>query len=275
MFRRVLWIIAAISLVLSGPLALAQIDVDGVLPNVAPTVTDVSVAATVLPTAGSTTAVPVTVTVTDTNGFQDLATVTVTVFKPDGTTVHVAAATATSNNDGSGATVTYGYSFNMAYTDVPAAAEAGYVVSAVAADALGLSSSTSTTTFAYSSLVAVTLSSSTFSFGSLTHGARTAANAVTVTNAGNVVVDITAAGTALSDGAGHSMAASRIRYDLDDNVFDNEQTLGTSAATHSSFDLAVGGTQATYWALDVPTASVAFLPQGTYSGTITIGAVSG
>jgi hypothetical protein len=50
-----------------------------------------------------------------------------------------------------------------------------------------------------------------------------------------------------------------------------------SAATLSSFDLAAGASSSAnlYWQLTVPDGSSQWIPSGTYTGTLTVGAVSG
>lgn len=244
--------------------------------NQTPAIDTVSVSASYAPTAGGTTAVAVTITASDGNGYQDLSSVSVTVTKPDGTQ-HRAAAAATSNADGSGTTQTYAYSFDMQFYDDPAAGAAKYNVTATATDAAAATSSATTSGFNYDSLAALSLSGAGINFGTLAPGVRSSTSTLTVTNDGNVRMDLATSGSSLSDGSGRSIAASNIKYDLLASDMLNEQSLSTSAFTNSGFDLVHGASssKATHWQIAVPSGAGQYIPGGTYTGSIELSAIQG
>lgn len=270
-------ILLTLLLVVSGgtPAAFAT-DASAAVDNEAPTVDSVSLDATFAPSAGTTTAVAVTITVSDGNGYQDISSVDVTVYKPDGT-LHVASAAATSNADGSGTTQTYSYTFNMQFYHDPATGGAKYNVTATATDAAAATSAATTTGFNYTALAALNLSASSISFGTISPGARSSTSTLSVSNYGNVRIDIATSGTDLSDGASHTIAASNVKYDLLAADMLNEQGLTTSAFTNTGFDLATGASSSagTYWELAVPAGSAQYIPAGDYTGTIAISAIQG
>lgn len=245
--------------------------------NETPVVSGVSVASTVTPTAGTTTSVAVTITVSDGNGYQDISSVSYAVYKPDGTTVHVASAAATSNADGSGTTQTYAGSFTMQFYDDPATGASKYQVRATATDAAAATSTAVNGEFNYAELAALSLSASSIGFGSLAPGATSTASTLTVTNHGNVGIDIATSGTALSNGAGQSIPVSSVKYDLVNATMGSKVDLTSSAFTNTGFDLAKGSasSKGTYWQVVVPSGSGQYIPASTYSGTVTVSAIKG
>src|SRR5882672_10023842 len=92
--------------VLAVPLGAAP-DLSGGIVNVPPTLVSVTLGSSSLtPTAGTTTSFVTTIVVSDLNGYNDISSVLVTILKPDGSTVHAAAAAA-SFSSGSGVQATY------------------------------------------------------------------------------------------------------------------------------------------------------------------------
>lgn len=259
------------------PAGSAEVNTSAIIGNVLPQITDVSVAASVNPTAGTTTTVPVTITAADNNGFQDLSAIKVTVYKPDGSTVHVAEALATSNEDGSGTGQSYAFSFDMNFHDGPATGGSVYFVRAVAHDAAGGISTALDGTFEYTELVALSLSAASLDFGTVTPGVRSATQTLAITNQGNVGIDARTSGTDLSDGNGHAIDQSNIKYDLANSDMNAEASLTDTPFTNTGFDLAKGAasSQTGYWALETPSAEAQYLPSGTYSGTLTLTAIQG
>lgn len=259
------------------PVGTAQLSTSAVVGNLVPVIQDVSVPSTVNPTAGGTTTVPVTITVSDSNGFQDIASVTVAVYKPDGSTVHIAASSATSNGDGSGVAETYSHSFAMQYHDDAAVDNDTYKVRATATDAKGAVSAVSESVFTYTELVAMSVDAASLDFGSMDPGTRSDVTSLAVSNKGNTMIDLDTSGTDLSDGNGHAMDVGRIKYDLIGSNMGNESALTSAAHTNTGFDLGYGPamSKSTWWQLDVPSGEEQYLPAGSYSGTVTLSAVQG
>jgi hypothetical protein len=250
-------------------------DSSATVANETPVVDGVSLSSTISPTSGSTTAASVTVTVSDGNGYQDITTVSVTVYKPDGETIHVATASATSNGDGSGTSQTYAYSFAMQFHDDPATGASTYKVRATATDAEGATSAPTTATFNYAELAALQLGSSSIAFGTVAPGQRSDVQTLTITNHGNVVIDLTTSGSVFTTGAGQTIAASAMKYDLANADMTTEQSLTTEAFTNTGFALAKGPSSSkdTHWQFAVPSGASQYVRAGDYTGTVAIGAV--
>lgn len=252
----------------------AQVNTSAVVGNAVPEVTDLAIPASVNPTAGSTTTVNTTATVFDGNGFLDLADVTITVYKADNTTVHLAAANATSNGDGSGVSQTYSHSFAMQFHDDPGV----YYVKAVAEDAQGATSTVFTASFLYTELAALSLDGSSLDFGNLDPGVRSAVTSLSVTNTGNVQIDLDSSGADLQRAEGpESIGVARVKYDLSNANMSTEQSLTSTEHTNTGFDLAKGASSSktTYWQLDTPSGQEQYLPTGAYAGTVSLSAISG
>lgn len=235
----------------------------------------------VTPNSGTARTVDITVDADDDNGHNDFSSAKVTVYKPDGTTVHNSIQNeAATKSNGNGKTATYSHSFDMNYYDDPGT----YTIEVTVTDRDGRTD-TSTTTFEYESLAALSTDTSTISFddgsgGSLdpktnTHGQP---ENVSIENTGNVQMDLSFSGTDLSDGSGNTIAVNNTHVDTDqDNDFStNEWQLSTTTQTDTTFDLSAStdGTASTKYALfAIHTPSP--LPAGTYTGSVTLEAVSG
>lgn len=277
MKTKLMTIAAAILLIVSAAPIVAATDTSATVTNDVPSVESVSLDASSTPTAGSTTTVALTITVSDGNGYQDIDIVSYTVYKADGTTEHIGSASAASNDDGSGTTQTYGASFQMQFYDDPALGNDTYKVRATAIDLEGAVSSTTDGTFNYQDLAALSLSDSSVSFGSLAPGARSSTSTLTVTNHGNVQIDIATNGTEMSNGAGQAIAGSNLKYDLLATDMLNEIDLTGTPFTNTGFDLAKGpdSSAATYWQVAVPSGSDQYIPADIYTGTLTVSAIAG
>lgn len=269
-----------------GPLALAlvliaflgvpaqSVTLSGGITNVAPTISSITLAASVNPTAGSTTSIPVTIVASDANGCSDVTSVAVTVYQNDGTTVQVPQGAA-SLSTCVALLATYSYSFNMNFYDAPAT----YKVKVVATDAAGASANNTgaLNTFVYNSLTALNLGSSSVSFGSIAPGGTGSAQTETVQNYGNVQIDIQVSGTNLTLASpAATIGVSSIKYSMNANMSSSSAT-STSAVTLTTFDLVKGAssTKNLYTQLVVPSGSSQYVPGGTYTGTLTVTAVAG
>ncbi|MBW3582864.1 MAG: hypothetical protein KY455_07175 [Euryarchaeota archaeon] len=104
-------------------------------------------------------------------------------------------------------------------------------------------------------------------------GTTTAPTSITVTNLGNVQVDIQVAGTDLA-GAQATIPVGRAAYSEDD-AMTNASALSTTSTTMSSFDLPPGdGSSKPLWfTLSIPSGDEQFIPAGTYAGTVTVTAL--
>lgn len=238
--------------------------------NRSPTVVSMSVSGTVNPTSGTTTSVPVTVVFEDRNGHNDMNSVTMTVYKSDNTTVHVASAAATKTS-GSGRQGTYSYTFTMAHHDDPGT----YYVRATASDRAP-ASVVGYTSFTFTSLAAVSLSTSTITLGSgaINPGASTNSTpaTVTITNSGNIAIDLQHSVGALTNSTNSTtIAAANVFYSRNSTMSASTAMAGT-AATDTGFTLAKGSgsTKNVYFSVFVPTGTRA----GTYTATITLAAVA-
>lgn len=257
----------------------AQVDLGGGIVNVTPAITSVTVAASFDPTAGTTTSIPVTTVITDTNGCSDLSsggTVTAAIYT-SGDVLTVAATTLSFSSCSLGVAATYSGNVPMQFYT----AAGTYKVRISATDqalANVLANLATAPTFAYTSLVAMS-SDSSFSFGTTLNPGDSSAtgSGVAVTNAGNAQIDTQVSGTALTLASpAASIAVSNVKYSLSSDL-SGSTSLSGSAAAITAFNLAAGASSAKtiYLQLTVPSAASQYLPAGTYTGTMTITAVSG
>ena len=141
------------------------------------------------------------------------------------------------------------------------------------------SSSSNSSIFTYAELVAFNLGFSTINFGASFApgtGQGTSNKTETVTNLGNVMIDIIVNGTVMSHASlAPSIPVGSLYYDITSNAMGSETALSAVATTVSLFDLIKGAssTKDSWWDLHVPAGSAQWVPAGTYSGTITISAV--
>ncbi len=254
-----------------APSTTAELPSGASIGNALPVIANVDVPASVSPEAGTTKEVAVTITAADDNGWQDLSAVRVTIEDPSGAT-HVTESTAVSNGDGSGVSETYDHAFDMDHYDTPGT----YTVVVVAEDAQGALSSTAEETFVYEELAALSIAQASLSFGTVDPGVRSDASQLTVQNEGNVDIDLETSGTPLAHTSEPvEIAVDRVKYDLDSDAFNNEQSLSATPFVNEGFALAPGAssTAATHWALDVPSGDDQYIPAGSYEGTVTVSAV--
>lgn len=286
---RTSWIAVTLALLLLGslaPLAGAQVTITGGVGNVTPVITSVTVGSSFSPTSGTTTDIPIIAVITDTNGCNDLntgsASVTASIIKPDGSTVHVAASSSIYSSCAvGGIAATFTKTLTMNYYDAAATAGSTYKVKIVAVDQAGatVNNVASFTTFSYASLVAMS-APSTFSFGSsVSPGVATAAGVgIAITNAGNSQIDTQVSSTALTlSSPAATIPVSALTYSLSSNMA-SPATMTGSSVTISTFDLTAGVSSAktVYLQLTVPAASDSqYIPAGSYTGTVTVTAVSG
>ena len=258
--------------------ATQAVDLTAGLLNVAPAVVSVTLP-TVTPTAGTTTDVATTIVVSDANGYNDVSSVEVTVLKPDGSTVHVAAASATFSS-GLALEATYTYTFQMNFHDPAATGTTTYMIRIVATDAAGATgdNTLSLATFNYAQLAALNVGSSAISLGTtLQPGDTTSIVGESIQNYGNVQIDVQMSGTALSHATeAASIPVGAVTYSLAGDMTGAAALSGTPA-TLASFDLAAGASSARsiYVRADIPSGSSTWLPSGTYTGTLTVTAVQG
>lgn len=254
------------------------VDVGADLVNLAPTLSTVTVASSVTPTAGSAKAVSVSITATDLNGYNDVTGVTVEVQKPDGS-VHIASASATFQS-GLTTSATYTYSFNMNFYDAAATGASKYKVKVTVTDAAGASVNNvgALDEFNYAQLAALSLGSSSLDLGdSLSPGSTGSAKTQTVQNYGNTQIDIQVSGTVLTHAtSGDTIAVGNVDWSVNSDM-SSSTDMTTSAVTVSAFDLGAGAssTKNVYVQLTAPSGSDQYVPAGTYSGTMTVSAVSG
>ncbi|MEK6976555.1 MAG: hypothetical protein AABY18_09465 [Candidatus Thermoplasmatota archaeon] len=264
-----------------APLASAQLPIGGDITNVVPVVTSVTVTGSSFdPTSGTTTSIPVTTVITDTNGCNDLTTgsssVTVAVYT-SGDVVLVSPAALTYASCSLGVAATFSGNALMPFH----AAAGTYKVRVAATDqAAGAVSASLVTapTFTYGSLVAMTTAAS-FSFSAaVAPGASTAVSqGIDITNKGNGVMDAQVSGTALTlSSPSASIAVSNVAYSVNSDM-SSSTALSGSATSLAAFDLAAGASSSKtlYLQLTAPSAASQYLPAGTYSGTLTVTAVSG
>lgn len=227
----------------------------------------------VQPTAGSTRAVSVQSTIQDDNGHNDIDSVAVTVYESDQTTVHISPAAA-SKSSGNGRNAVYSITIDMAFHDPPGT----YHVKIEATDRDG-QTDTSWGQFTYEELAGVDPGTETVSLNpdgdsntAISPGDDTRDNPsqVTITNSGNVPIDVDLSGTDLDNAdSSASIAVGNIVYS-DSNTFTTETALSTTATTYS-LNLSPGASSSAtiYFAADIPEGT----PADTYQGTMTLSAV--
>ncbi|MFA5945208.1 MAG: spore coat protein U domain-containing protein [Candidatus Thermoplasmatota archaeon] len=256
--------------------SVAAVDLGADLLNVAPTILSISLSGltsgTLTPSSGTTASVTATVVAVDTNGFADITGVTVGIIKPDGSTIHLAQAAA-SFSSGSLLSATYTKTLNMNFYDAAALTTDTYKVKAIATDAAAATGTNLLTlaVFNYGQLVAVNAPASLSLGSSLTPGVAGSIVSLGLQNYGNVQMDSQISGTALSFSS-NSMPVGSLAYSLASDLSGSAALTG-SAVTLSSFDLGSGASSSknVYFQLTPPEG----LPAGTYTGTLTVAAISG
>lgn len=267
---------ALLLLGLAAAPAVHGVDLGAGILNVAPTILSISLSGltsgTLTPSAGTTASITATVVAVDTNGFADISGVTVGIIKPDGSTVHLAQSAA-SFSSGSLLQATYTKSLSMTFHDAAALTTSTYKVKAIATDAAAATGTNLLTlaVFNYGQLVAVNAPASLDLGSSLSPGIAGSIASLSLQNYGNVQMDSQVSGTALTYSSS-SIPVSAMAYSLASDL-SGPAALSTSAATLSSFDLASGASssKSIYFQLTPPEG----LPAGTYTGTLTVAAVSG
>lgn len=257
--------------------AAGAVDLGAGITNVAPVILSITLSGlssgTLTPSSGTTASLTATVVATDTNGFADITGITVGIVKPDGSTVHVAQGAA-SFSSGSLLSATYTKTLSMNFYDAAALTTSTYKVKAIATDAGLLTAVNALTmaTFNYAQLVAVNAPSSLDLGSSLTPGEAGSITSISLQNYGNMQMDAQVSGTALTLDVDNVIPVSAMDYGLDSGLSD-AAALSGSAATLSSFDLASGSSssKSVYFQLTPPEG----LAAGTYTGTLTVAAVSG
>jgi hypothetical protein len=240
-----------------------------------PTVTSVTLSGltsgALAPVAGTTASLTATVVVSDPDGASDINTVTVGILKPD-LTVHVAQSAAVFVSS-TALTATYTKALTMNYYDAAALVASTYKVKATVTDKGGASADNlaAPALFNYNQLVALS-AASTFSLGSITPGSGSAIVGLAVQNAGNVQIDIQVAGTDLTSGSA-SIPVADLSFGTSSSLT-GASTLSTTPATLTAFDLAAGSGSSRTLYLQVTTTPTG-IPAGTYTGTLTLTAVSG
>jgi len=245
---------------------------------VPPTVTSVTLtgltSGALSPVAGTTATFTATVVVGDLDGFADISTVTVGILKPDGVTVHLAQAAATFSS-GSGNSATYTKSLAMNFYDAAALTTSTYKVKVIVTDKEALSGTNlaALTTFNYNQLVALNAPASfDVSAGGVNPGSGGAITSLSIQNYGNVQVDVQVSGTDLTNG-GSTIPVGDISFGTASDL-SGSSVLSTVATTLTSFDLVAGASSSrTLYAQLTTTPSG--IPPGTYTGTLTLTAVSG
>jgi hypothetical protein len=270
---------ALAALLLAGLCAIPPtnaVDLGAGITNVAPTIVSITLSGlssgTLTPSSGGSASVTATVVAADTNGFADISGVTVGIIKPDGTTIHLAQAAA-SFSSGSLLQATYTKSLSMNFYDAAALTTSTYKVKAIATDAAAATGTNALTlaVFNYGQLVAVNAPASLDLGSSLTPGVAGSISSVSLQNYGNMQMDAQVSGTALTFSS-NSISVGAMAYSLASDLSGSSALTG-SAATLSSFDLGSGSSSAKsiYFQLTPPTG----LPAGTYTGTLTVAAISG
>ncbi|MHB1261913.1 MAG: hypothetical protein ACYC2H_09390 [Thermoplasmatota archaeon] len=252
------------------------VDLGAGIVNVAPAILSISLSGlssgTLTPSAGGTASITATIVATDTNGFADITGITVGIIKPDGSTEHVAQSAAAFDS-GSLLSATYTKTLSMNFYDAAALTTSTYKVKAIVTDAALLTGVNVLTlaTFNYAQLVAVNAPASLDLGSSMTPGVAGSITSLSLQNYGNVQMDSQVSGTALTLGS-DSIPVSAMAYSLSSDL-SGSAALSGSATTLSAFDLASGASSSkdVYFQLTPPTG----LPAGTYTGALTVTAVSG
>lgn len=263
--------------VAAAPLTSA-IELTASITNLAPSISSMSLSGltsgALSPTSGTTSSITASVLVLDANGCNDVSGVTIGIIKPDGSTVHLAqAAGAFSSCNGAGTLGTWTKSLAMNYYDAAALTTSTYKIVATATDTASATGSNladlTLATFNYNQLVAMN-APSTFAL-SAAPGAAGSASSLSVNNYGNVQIDTQVSGTALTYSSS-TIPVGSVAYSLSSDMSSSTALTGT-AATISTFNLAAsnGAAKTVYLQLTAPNA----LPVGSYTGTLTVTAVSG
>lgn len=268
----------AVALLLVGGVALVpsggSVTIVADLVNVAPVITSVSlvsgVAGGATPTAGGTASIGVTVVVTDTNGASNIDTIQMFVLKPDGSTLQTFSVT---NPPDSTGLLTATYTARAVTVPFYAAPGAGYKVRAQAVDGNGALSSlvlapATSAAFTVNTVVGIGAPTSIDLGGAgLTPGVAGSIEPMTITNTGNVVLDVSLSSAGLSSG-GDDIPASAIDVGLDSGLSDAAD-LDADRELESDVPTGAASTDTVYLRLTPPEG----LPAGTYSGSLTATAV--
>ncbi|HUR61929.1 MAG TPA: hypothetical protein VM286_06145 [Candidatus Thermoplasmatota archaeon] len=284
--RGIYTVVALLLLPLAAvPLAAGQVTLTGGVANVAPVVGVASFGTSSYdPTANGNTAVAASVAVVDTNGCSDVnggsATVMASiVLATDSTQVLAGPTQMTAGSCTTGTSQAFTISLNMPYY----AAATNYKVKVIATDrAAGANTLVSAATFAYTTLTAMGSSTPNgFSFGSAVAPGSSSptGQSIAIYNGGNTQVDATLLGTELTLASpAATIPVDAIKYSINSDM-SSSGTMSGSSATLSTFNLAAGNaaSKALYLQLVVPTPTTvgAYLPAGTYTGTVTVGVVAG
>lgn len=262
-----------LSFALVAPTVVGQ-DASSTVTNVAPTITSITInsGTTITPTAASNISVTFAVVASDENGNADISSIAWTVTNPDAAAFASATITDFSTCTSSGMTRSCTPTFTVGYFHKPGT----YTFAATVTDAAGATGTLSVTQ-TVASIRGLALDVTSVSFGSLAPSAVSAIKTVQVLNRGNSAIDIEVSGTALSKSTTPtaSVAVGSLTRSLASNMTGAVALTGTPAAV-STFSLAygMGVKKPTYWQLTMPSGSTQFIPPGSYTGTITIGAIA-
>lgn len=242
-------------------------------------------------TENTTTDVTITVTVTDNDGCADIDSVAVVFYSADAT-------------NGAGCTANNADCYNVAATIIggsctgPTDVDALYTATiavqyyadpvvwtalVIPTDGDGASASTDNDTATMNTLTALNVSS-TLVYGALARGANTETGdtPVTVTNTGNVIIDITVDGYGASDGDTYSMTCTagtipiaNEKYSMTGSTAYASKTALSDTATAVQMDIAVATsvtptTGSLYFGFAVPADGVS----GSCTGTVVFAAIS-
>lgn len=244
------------------------------VPNVAPTITSITVngGSTITPTGASNITVNLAIVANDQNGFGDIASIAWSITDPDTTTF---VATTTITNFGSCTPLGEAMSCTPTFTVGYFAKPGTYTFSATVTDAAGATGTLSVTK-AVASIRSFALDVTSVSFGNLAPSAASTAQRVQVLNRGNSAIDVEVSGTALTKSSpSATIAVGQITRSLNADMSSSTALSGTpTAITDFSLNYGMGVKKATYWKLTMPSGANQFLPPGSYTGTITITAIA-
>ncbi|MFA5861020.1 MAG: hypothetical protein WDA16_04935 [Candidatus Thermoplasmatota archaeon] len=216
--------------------------------------------------------IPVHASVDDGNGWKDITSATITVTAPDGSNVPATNAAASSEG-GHGRTTTYEATYKLSASSQPGE----YAVHFSATDHAGANASADAH-FVYMEMLGIAIDSKSISFGSgLSPGNTTDASGVTVHNVGNVKIDLHVSASPLTEKtSGVSIGPERIGYSQDSSMA-GEVPLSADGYADTAFQLAPGSQSAksAFFNLHVPSGDEQYLPPGTYTGQLTLGAMKG
>lgn len=227
----------------------------------------------VSPDADGETQVSFTGRAEDGNGWQDLRRAEFTVYRADGTVLAGPVAGDPANH-GAGRLREFTASFAMSSQE-PAGT---YTVHMTAWDRHD-ASAVANATFDYQEILALAVDSGSISFGdgAVGPGASThdAPSAVVVRNTGNVRLDLHVSSNGLSTPSGDAtIGPEYLKYDTN-RTMASERALSADGITDTAFDLDPGQSRTAYLDLHMPTGDQQYVPADTYSGTISLGGVSG